>query len=175
MKTYSTIPSDLPKTGLTIGTFDGVHLGHKALLEALKRKAGHVTVVTFTNHPQEAFGAPPSSQICSLEKRLSLLKTLGVDVAIVLPFTLAFASIPFDQFLRKFSLSYLLLGEGAAFGKGREGTRENVTAFAEKEGFIVEYLPKVLLDGEPISSRRIRAALANHDFELSSRLLGRKL
>ncbi len=173
MKIYSAIPSDLPKTGLTIGTFDGVHLGHRALLKALKEKAPFVTVVTFTNHPQEAFGSPPVIQICSLEKRLSLLEALGVDAAIAIPFTLEFASTPFDRFLQKFSLSCLVLGEGSAFGKGREGTRENVTTFAEKEGFIVEYLPKVLLDGEPVSSRRIRAALANRDFELSSRLLGR--
>ncbi len=174
MKITTSIPSSMPKTALTIGSFDGVHLGHQGLLAALKSKGDHTTVLTFSNHPLQIL-KPQSSLgfLCTLHQKLALLKDCGVDSVIIIPFSEEFASTPFDSFLSRFSLSHLVLGEGSAFGKNREGNAENVQAFAEKQQFIAEFLPKVELDGEPISSRRIRAAVATGDFTLANRLLGR--
>lgn len=173
MKIYTQIPASLPPTGLTLGTFDGVHLGHQVLLRALKKMAPFVTVVTFSNHPLEVLKKEAPLPICGFNERIGLLKEIGIDALIILPFTSEFASLSYSDFLSPFPITHLYLGEGAAFGKNREGTRENITAYAARRGFEVLYLPKVILDGEVVSSRRIRTAISSGDLELVSRLLGR--
>lgn len=175
MKIYTTFPSSLPPTALTIGSFDGFHLGHQALLKALREKSDHITVLTFINHPSQILNpeVPLPGLLLTFPQKLALLKDAGVDVVIVLPFTKELAATPFDLFLDPFQLTYLLLGEGSAFGQGRKGNEENVKAYAAKKGFTVEYLPKILLEEEPISSRRVRAAVAAGDFEMAAKLLGR--
>ncbi|HSX11106.1 MAG TPA: FAD synthetase family protein [Chlamydiales bacterium] len=159
------------KTALTIGFFDGVHLGHQALLRAL-RLHPHATIVTFSNHPQAVFKPPAPPLLTPLPEKIDLLKTYA-DEVIVLPFTLAFANTPFDEFLSQYDLSHLVLGAGSSFGKNREGTEANVRKYAASRGITVAYIPKVLLNGEPVSSTRIRQALASGDLTLAKQLTGR--
>ncbi|HSX25931.1 MAG TPA: FAD synthetase family protein [Chlamydiales bacterium] len=173
MKISTSIPNSLPPTALTIGFFDGVHLGHQALLKSLRKRSDHITVFTFIHHPLQILKPPAPKPICSFHQKLALLKDAQVDIVIAIPFTQEFASTPFDAFLSQFPLTLLLLGEGSAFGKNREGNEENVKAFAAKQGFIAQYLPKLILGNEPISSRRIRASIAAGDFARASQLLGR--
>lgn len=173
MKIYSEIPKNLPPLALTIGTFDGVHLGHQALLKALKAKEAPAAVLTFSTHPLEVLRPPAPLWICSLDERLKFFEECGIDIAIAIPFSSALAATPYDAFLAQFPLRYLLLGEGDTLGKNRQGNREALTAYAEKNSFAFEYYPKLWLEGQIISSTRIRAAIASNDLSLASRLLGR--
>lgn len=161
------------KTALTIGFFDGVHLGHQALLKRL-RQHPHATILTFSNHPQSVFKPPAPPQILTLQEKMALLKTFA-DEIILLPFTPELAATPYDQLLSQFELSHLILGAGSSFGKNREGNESNVRAYAQKQGFIVEYIPKVYFNNEPVSSSRIRLALAANDTSLVHQLLGKTL
>ncbi len=159
------------KTALTIGFFDGVHLGHRALLKKL-RAHPHTTILTFSNHPQSLFKPPAPPLLIPLEEKLTLLKPFA-DELIVLPFTLEFAATPFDQLLDSFDLSHIVLGAGSVFGKNREGNEEAVRKYAEKKKIHVEYLPKFQWMNEPVSSSRIRRALAAGDQQLAQQLLGK--
>jgi riboflavin kinase/FMN adenylyltransferase len=177
MQVFYSIPPTMAPTALTIGSFDGVHLGHQALLAALKSKGSPTTVLTFSNHPYQVLTphAPHFPHLTCFSQKLQLLEECGIDTVIAIAFTLEFANIPFDTFLLQFSLTHLLLGKGSSFGKMREGTEEKVVPFAKKEGFIAEYLPKIFHANEPISSRRIRACIAAGDIALAETLLGRPL
>jgi riboflavin kinase/FMN adenylyltransferase len=159
------------KTALTIGFFDGVHLGHQALLRLLRAQP-HATILTFSNHPQSLFNPPAPELLIPLSEKVALLKHYA-DEVIVLPFTLEFAATPFDKLLSQFDLSHLILGTGSAFGKNREGHETNVRHYAKSRNIPVEYIPKLLLHGEPISSSRIRRALAAGDLNLAHQLLGK--
>jgi riboflavin kinase/FMN adenylyltransferase len=159
------------KTALTIGFFDGVHLGHQSLLKQLRAKP-HATILTFSNHPQAIFHPPAPELLIPLEEKISLLKQYA-DEVIVLPFTPEFAATPFEILLSQFDLSHLIFGIGSAFGKNREGNETAVRSYAKPRGIFVEYLPKALLKGEPISSSRIRRALVAGEMKLAHQLLGK--
>lgn len=159
------------KTALTIGFFDGVHLGHRHLLEKL-RNHPHATILTFTNHPQSIFHPPPPSLLIPLEEKIQILKSYA-DEVIVIPFTKDFASTSFEKLLSQFHLTHLILGKGSTFGKNREGNEENVKKYAKKHGITVEYIPKLYFLNEPVSSSRIRKALIDGDQKLANQLLGK--
>lgn len=161
------------KTALTIGFFDGVHKGHQKLLKRL-RECPHATILTFSNHPRAVIKPPAPPALLPLEEKVTLLKLYADDV-IVLPFTLEFASTPYDKLLSQFDLTHLILGIGSVFGKNREGNEANVRKYGESQNIVVEYIPKALFQNEPISSSRIRQALATGDQTLAQQLLGRKL
>lgn len=161
------------KTALTIGFFDGVHLGHQKLLKRL-REQPHATILTFSNHPQSLFNPPAPSLLIPLEEKMALLKQFA-DEVILLPFTAEFAKTPYDQLLSQFDLSHLILGAGSVFGKNREGNETNIRKYGEDRGIVVEYVSKAFLLNEPISSSRIRQALASGDLNLAHQLLGRQL
>ena len=163
------------KTALTIGIFDGVHLGHQAILKRSAPKElpcdrPHLfqpSLKPFSNHPELRFALLPLPQkICPSR---SNMHRRGDPP----PLHLEFAATPFDKLLSQFDLSHLILGKGATFGKNREGTEANVRAYGEKMGFLVEYIPKVLFNNEPVSSSRIRRALAAGDLNLANQLLGK--
>lgn len=173
MKIYTSLPTDLPPTGLSIGTFDGVHLGHRALFKRLLAIAPVATVLTFSNHPLEILKpneAPPL--LTPLPQKLRLLEACGLDAVIAIPFTAEFAFLTYADLLARFPLTHLILGEGDAFGKNREGDQAHLLRLALERKFCVEYLPKITIDGDVVSSRRIRALLASGDPEAASRLLG---
>ncbi len=169
--------NDLPPVpcGLTIGTFDGVHRGHQYLLSHLRSHllpGELLAVVTFSTHPSDLF-PPQVPLIYPTSQKVQLLFACGVDLILLLPFDEYLANLPFDTFLtllkEKLPFRYLLLGEGARFGKGKQGDEAAVRALAPTLHFTVEYLPKQ----EPISSRAIRRLIEQGDFTQASLFLGR--
>lgn len=166
---------------LTIGNFDGVHLGHLSLLQHLRSllpKDGILTVFTFTNHPSHVLThLAPIPFIYTVEHKLKILKENQVDYVLLSPFTKELAQTPFDLFLTQLKetvgFSYLVLGKGASFGKNKEGTEENVKQFAKQCGFHVEYLPKLHVDHETLSSGNIRTLIAEAKFAQVKQCLGR--
>lgn len=158
---------------LTIGMFDGVHLGHQMLLKRLKETGKKTAVLTFANHPLSFFFPDrPLLPITTHEQKKRLLEHFGVDLLITIRFDAAFASITYDQLLNSIPLTHLILGKGAAFGKNREGTEEKVRAWAENKAVRVEYLPKLTFNHEPVSSSAIRKALLSNDRLKAQELLG---
>lgn len=177
----NTVPSLDHTCGLTIGSFDGVHLGHQMLLKHLRAKLpskGLVCVFTFSNHPSHLFTPQsPLPLICPPLQKMKLLETYGVDIAFLIPFTAEFAQISYEEFLKqmhqRLNFSHLALGAGATFGKNREGNEMNVKQLAQKRGFEVDYLPKFLVNGVPVSSRRIRTLISEGKFLETKECLGR--
>lgn len=177
----NTIPPDFPPCGLTIGSFDGVHLGHQALLKTLREKIGPtapLVVFTFSNHPSHHFNPNnPVPLICPPLQKAKLLETYGADVVILTPFTLDFSQTEFDVFLstlkKKLKFTHLVLGTGATFGRHKQGNEENVGKMAFQLDFQVEYLPKSKLHGEAISSGRIRSYITQGAFDKVEEGLGR--
>lgn len=161
------------KTALTIGFFDGVHLGHQYLLKKL-RAHPHATILTFSTHPKELFNPPAPPQLLPLNEKLSILRNYA-DQLLVLPFNQDLANLTYNELLSQFDLSHLILGEGAVFGHNREGNETRLRAYAKEHGFTVEYLPKILFEGEPISSSRIRKAIASGQADLAAQLLGNQV
>lgn len=160
---------------LTIGMFDGVHLGHQFLLGELK-KHGTPVVLTFSNHPSDVLPQrTPAIPLCSLQDRLTKLENLGIACTIVLPFTLELSQVSYDAFLRELHthlpFSTLVLGEGEAFGHKCEGTPERVQTLGLSVGFQAIYLKKTTLNNEPISSNRIRSLLVQGKKEEANKLL----
>ncbi len=175
MKIFTSIPSSLPRTALSIGFFDGMHLGHQALLRQLKQSGSETAVLTFINHPLKVL-RPGSAQpplLTPWPLKLALMEQSGIDTAILIPFNLEFASTSYDALLSQFNLSHLILGHGSAFGKNREGHEKNILAHAEKMKFTAQYVPKSLLNGETISSSAVRKAIVSGNLSLAAQLLGR--
>lgn len=175
------IPDLNQPCGLSIGTFDGVHLGHQALLNSLREKLpphAVMAVFTFSNHPSYYFTPDsPTKLICSPLQKAQLLEQYGADIVILSPFNSEFAKIPYDQFLhrlkQKLGFTYLNLGAGATFGRGREGNEENVKRIARELKFEVNYLPKFTLHGAPLSSGRVRALIEKGALHEVAECLGR--
>jgi len=173
---------DLPPVAgpiaLTIGSFDGVHLGHQHLFRQLK-SCGTAAVVTFSNHPAEVLkpgSAPP--MIDTLDQKIRRFEMNGIDLTLILPFTQELSCLSYDTFLRqlhrRLPFTHLILGEGSALGHQAQGTEENIKAIAKELHFEAIYLSKFLFDGQIVSSKRIRELINSGNFEQAFRLLGRR-
>jgi riboflavin kinase/FMN adenylyltransferase len=178
VKSLEDIPPISGPIALTIGFFDGVHLGHQHLFQQLK-KYGTAAVLTFSNHPAEIL-RPESSPplIDTLEQKISRLKTNSIDLTLLLPFTQELSSLSYDTFLKQvhehLPFTHLILGEGSALGHQAQGTEANIKALAKELNFEAIYLPKFLFENEIVSSKRIRELINSGNFEQAFRLLGRK-
>lgn len=168
----------LEKTAVTIGNFDGVHLGHQAMIAQLKQLAAaqqlKTLVMIFEPQPLEFFKgyeAPP--RISSLREKVEYLTKLGVDYIAVAKFDNYFRSLSAEAFadILKYKLNAhsLVLGDDFHFGKNRQGNSE----FLQQYGFQVTNLNTILADGERVSSTRIRQTLQAGDLALAAKLLGR--
>ncbi|MDY6833827.1 MAG: bifunctional riboflavin kinase/FAD synthetase [Chloroflexota bacterium] len=170
------------EAALTIGVFDGVHLGHQHLISILKQHAearGYVPgVVTFRSHPQQIL-FPNNSVIylSSLEDRIRRLHDLGIDLVVPLSFTMDLAKTPahtFVSLLKEYlDVSLLVVGPDFALGRGREGDITTLTSLGHELGFGVEVAAPLVLDGEVVSSTLIRQAVAAGDVTKVKKLLGR--
>jgi riboflavin kinase / FMN adenylyltransferase len=175
---------------LTIGNFDGVHLGHQAVLASLKEigKALQlpVALMTFDPHPREYFAqlapnnarAQAPSRIQSLRDKACALQQYGVDQLIVAHFNKRLSSMQAEDFIEKYlvqtlQVKHLFVGDDFQFGAGRRGNFEMLTAMGKVLGFSVERMPTVMHHGERVSSSFVRKALAAGEFELVEKLLGR--
>ncbi|HEX4333663.1 MAG TPA: bifunctional riboflavin kinase/FAD synthetase [Usitatibacter sp.] len=169
-------------TAIAVGSFDGVHLGHQAMLErvgdAAKRRALVPAALTFEPLPREYFagrGAPP--RLSSLAEKLALLSQSGIAEAFVERFDARFAAIPAPDFAERLAGHYgarwVIVGPDFRYGARRQGDVESLRAAGRNHGFEVEVLSPVVLDGARVSSTRVREALAAARFEEAARLLGR--
>ena len=170
-------------TALAIGNFDGVHLGHGALLERLGVAARDAalppTVLGFEPHPREFFSqASAPARLTTLREKLELLAEAGVQQAMVCRFNASFAALSAEQFiaevlLRGLRVRHLIIGDDFRFGQGRSGDFALLREAGAAHGFAVEAMASVTVDGQRVSSSGVRAALAAGDMERAASLLGR--
>lgn len=171
------------KPVVTIGTFDGVHLGHHIVLDRLKEIAkqvgGETVVFTFYPHPRLVLTPEEHNLrlLTTIDEKIELLKAAGIDHLVIYPFTLDFARMSYNVFVRKvlvegMKTNSLVVGYDHRFGKNREGTYEDLQKCAEKYGFRIEKLDVLLMNQVNISSTRIRNALENGDIRLANQYLG---
>lgn len=168
---------------LAIGIFDGVHLGHGAVIDAAvqsaRRSGGIAAVLTFSPHPSFLLRPDnPTPLIMELETKIGLLRALGVETVLVEPFTAEYAKIEAEEFLPHLlrhspPLAAVYVGENWRFGRGRRGDVAMLIAEGRKLGIGVISAPRVSFDGEPISSTRIRGLLVAGEIERANALLGR--
>jgi riboflavin kinase/FMN adenylyltransferase len=170
-------------TALTIGNFDGLHLGHRALLERLRAVAKSEgllpAVLTFEPHPREFFSPREAPvRLSTLREKLEMLAEESVALSCVSRFTARFAALPAWEFIERIlagalQAGYLIVGDDFRFGAARAGNLAALRAAGERHGFRVERMESVTLDGERVSSSAVRAALAAGEMERAARLLGR--
>jgi riboflavin kinase/FMN adenylyltransferase len=170
----------------TIGNFDGLHLGHQAILQQVKDKAqesSSASLVFFTEpHASEYFAAKdlkssPPPRICPWREKVKLLKNFGIDFAFFLQFNKSLKTMTpqtfLDEVLAQLKLKHLIIGDDFRFGAQRAGDFELLKNWGKSNGSEVIANETVLLDGSRVSSTRIREALLKSDFQLAKRLLGR--
>ncbi len=172
-------------TAVTVGTFDGLHLGHQKVLQALKNRArekGYLEVlVTFYPHPQLVVGPKHGKKIellTTLEEKLEILEKLEVPAVLVIPFDKEFARTPYREFvtrilLEKLHVKVMVIGYDHAFGRNREGNPETLRKLGEELGFEVEVVEPYFLDDLAVSSTRIRHFLQQGNIEMANKMLGR--
>ncbi len=170
-------------TVLTLGVFDGLHLGHQLIMQKIVERAkatGSVaTVITFDPHPRAVLhpeNAPPLLQ--TLDQRLANFEVLGIEQAIVIRFDKEFADQEAEDFLRdivheRLQAHEVYLGKGFFFGKNRGGNIELLKKMSEQLGFYADEVPEVRLRGQRISSSKIRELLKDGKVNLARRMLGR--
>jgi riboflavin kinase/FMN adenylyltransferase len=168
---------------VTIGNFDGVHLGHQAMLARLTARAASVgalpTVLTFEPHPREVFAPQDApTRLTSLREKLEILRGLGVAHTHVCRFSKEFASLSPEDFIRRILVDglkarYVLVGDDFRFGAKRAGDLDLLMVYGEKYGYTAEALHTVEAAGQRASSTAVRAALAAGDMAGAAQLLGR--
>jgi riboflavin kinase/FMN adenylyltransferase len=168
-------------TVLTIGVFDGVHLGHQHLIGGAVRRAQALgwqsAVLTFDPHPNVVI-RPDRQQLylASLEERIEQIAAMGVDLLIILPFNRDVMALTAQEFMARVSravaLRELWIGHDFALGRGREGDLARLRDIGHEQGYSAHTVDPLLLDGAPVSSTRIRTALQAGDLLGASQLLG---
>lgn len=171
------------RPAVTIGVFDGVHLGHRAIIDTLGKTAAELgaptLAVTFATHPRLALGRAAPQGICSLETRIRLLAEAGLDAVWVLPFTQEFSLVSGhafaeEYFHRRLNASAVVLGESAAFGHAREGNARTLAGWAVRWNMPVKAVPSLLVNGSVVSSTAIRLAVKAGDLDKAAAFLGRR-
>ena len=168
---------------LTVGTFDGVHLGHQAVLAEIARRAaasgGRSVLVTFEPHPLEVVNPPAAPRLLTTaDEKRAVLAESPVDQVAFLPFTPLLAELPPERFVReelerRYDLAELVIGYDHGFGRGRSGGVDLLRRIGREDGFEVDVVPAVVMGGIPVSSTLIRRAVAGGDLETARTCLGR--
>lgn len=184
MRVYNDLNNiSVSKPVVTIGTFDGVHLGHHKVLDKLKEIAdqtgGESVVFTFYPHPRQVLTPDEHNLrlLTTLDEKIELLSQAGIDHLIVYPFTLEFAKLSYSEFVKsvlvdQIHTSTLVVGYDHRFGKNREGSYDDLKKCADLYGFNIVKLDVLLEDEVNISSTRIRNALESGDIRQATRYLG---
>ena len=179
---FEDLPSDLPPAILTIGVFDGVHVGHRAVLHQIVSRArqtdGTALLLTFSPHPQKVIAsgeAPPLLQ--TKEQKAEMLSQAGVDVLVRMPFTRRLSLYPPEQFLEKIlfhaRVGEVYVGSNFRFGHRRAGSFQLLQTMGEARGIRVGGIEQVKLNGDRVSSTLIRQAVRDGQMEDAARMLGR--
>lgn len=180
----SGVPPDVAGTVLTVGTFDGVHAGHRLVLERLAARSAATglksVLVTFEPHPLEVVNPAAAPHLLTVgDEKLEVLVESQLDYLAVVPFTPALAQYDAATFVNvvlceRFGMRELLIGYDHGFGRGRSGDAAVLLALGAEGGFRVEVVPAVVgPDGRPISSTSIRRAVAGGDLDRAAGCLGR--
>lgn len=172
-------------TVLSVGTFDGVHAGHKVLvnnvLEKAKKRSARSAIVTFDPHPRDIInpGTAGIKLLSTLEERCELLADLGIDQMIVIPFDRDFSLLTSQEFVKKIiwdkiGVSEFVIGYDHQFGKDREGTIETVQSLGKELGFDTHVVSEQEIEHKTVSSTAIRNALQKDgDVKLAAKFLER--
>ena len=165
---------------VTVGFFDGVHIGHRQVLRTLTSMGGRSTVITFWPHPRQVLGQDGSSLtlLSTLEQKKELIRQEGVQDVVTIPFTRDFASLTAEQFVDKYLIGRyrcdtLVLGYDNRLGSDGLDTKA-LALLCRSKGMKVIVVPPVLVDGKAVSSSRIRKALQEGDADLARQMLGRE-
>ncbi|NCT94742.1 MAG: bifunctional riboflavin kinase/FAD synthetase [Chitinophagaceae bacterium] len=186
MKVHRELAPSLPEfrnAVVTIGTFDGVHLGHRQIIAQMKAEAdridGETVIITFHPHPRKIISSVPGDirLLSTLSEKISLLAAAGIDHLVVVPFDHHFASQTADEYVQDFLYRYfkphtVILGYDHRFGRGRIGDYQLMENWGSRLGFEVREIPAALQNEISISSTRIRQALADTDIRHANNLLG---
>jgi riboflavin kinase / FMN adenylyltransferase len=168
---------------ITIGTFDGVHMGHRQVIQELRREArdidGETVIVTFHPHPRKIVSSAILGirLINTLEEKIELLEQLGIDHLVIVPFTEAFANQPAEEYVKdflvaKFCPHTIIIGYDHRFGRDRQGGYLMLEKRAATYRYRLKEIPKHILDNISISSTNIREAIIHNDIETANKLLG---
>jgi riboflavin kinase/FMN adenylyltransferase len=177
------LTQSLPPSAVTIGNFDGIHLGHQQVLQQLKtiadKSALCSAVIIFEPQPIEFF-APDKApkRLARFREKIAYLKSQEVDYLLCLKFDQPFSELSAEQFVQdllvnRLSTRHLVIGDDFRFGKNRSGNFESLQGFGKQYGFDVDNTETLLFDGIRVSSTRIRESIQNDDFTLAATLLGR--
>ncbi len=178
--------NDLPAFNnpvVTIGTFDGVHLGHRKILATLQERArevkGETVLLTFWPHPRMVLQPDDDNLklLNTLDEKIALLEDAGLHNLIIIPFTIEFSRLTYLDFVRtvlvdKLNASAVVVGYDHHFGKNREGTYEQLAECATSFGFQAEQVAPEVMEGIAVSSTKIRCALLEGDMQLANKYLG---
>lgn len=173
----------LPPSVVTIGNFDGIHLGHQQVLQQLKTIADKSSlcsaVIIFEPQPIEFF-APDKApkRLSRFREKIAYLNSQEIDYLLCLKFDQPFSELSAEQFVQgllvnRLSTRHLVIGDDFQFGKSRSGNFESLQVFGKQYGFEVDNTETLLFDGSRVSSTRIRESIQSDDFTLAAALLGR--
>lgn len=176
------IPRGLVRPVVTIGNFDGVHLGHQELLNRVIKRAGEIggtsVVITFEPHPVQVL-RPEKAQrlLTSLQEKLGLFQSLGIRVVVCIDFTFEFAGLSPEEFIRdilyeRIGAKVVIVGSNYKFGKDQAGNIELLKEGGKRYGFEVEVAGAVEINGLRVSSSRIREHLNRGEVDQAARLVG---
>lgn len=168
---------------LTIGTFDGVHLGHRKIIgrlnEISQRIGGESVIFTFDPHPRKVVSPSETNLrlLTTLDEKISLFEKSGIDHLIIFPFTPEFSRLTYEEFVQQIlveqiRVSYLVVGYDHKFGKDRQGGFEFLKGCADRYGFMIEKLDVLIMNESNISSTKIREAIQLGDFDTANSFLG---
>lgn len=172
---------DFTKAVITIGTFDGVHLGHSHIFKQMRQEAQHIggesVVITFHPHPRMVLANHDIKLLNTLEEKLELLGRQPVDHVVVVPFTLEFSEQSAVNYIKDFIIKYfhpqvIITGYDHHFGKDRSGNYLLLEKFAGAYNYVVKEIPEHVMEEAAISSTRIRNSLLTGDIKLANELLG---
>lgn len=176
----------VPGTVATIGSYDGVHLGHHKIVDRLiavknERLLTRSLVVTFHPHPQEVLRKHNTDiqLLTTIDERLRLLEKTGIDEVLVIEFSKEFSQTPYEQFfqqilIERIGVEAMVVGFNHAFGKNREGDIEHLKLLAVEKSIYVEEVEPLIVDGVSVSSTKIRHALREGNLQNANHFLGRE-
>ena len=174
---------DFRKAVVTIGTFDGVHLGHRKIISQLKEEAnaisGETVIVTFHPHPRKVVRIETNGLklLTTIEERIELLSDLGIDHLVIVPFTKMFSSLSPDEYVEKFLTAKfhphtVIIGYDHRFGNERKGDYKLLEAYSSRGYFLLKEIPQHVINDSSVSSTSIRQSLLDGDIEFANSLLG---